>query len=79
MGFQPTAKPQGFDCIVVKLQNTNALVRLAVLFILSQAKPPFIVLKFNDYKYFRQPEKQQKCRRVGILAHLTTECRRVGF
>ena len=34
MGFQPTAKPQGFDC-----------------------------------KYFRQPEKQQKRRRVGIFAH----------
>ena len=36
--------------IVGKLHNTNALARLAVLFILSQAKPPVIVLKFSDYK-----------------------------
>ena len=28
------------------------MARLAVLFILSQAKLPVIVLKFNDYNYF---------------------------
>ena len=36
--------------IVVKLQNTNAFARLAVLIILSASRRLLLFLKFNDYK-----------------------------
>ncbi|MBR5941311.1 MAG: hypothetical protein IKZ88_08635 [Neisseriaceae bacterium] len=43
------AKPNLLKGIVDKLQNYNALARLAVLFYTVCGSPPFLLLKFIDY------------------------------